>query len=84
MIEFGKEYFKKPYYFFLKDKGDMVSVYYSSSETITEAKDNDEIIDVPKKDLPKLKSFIGSVLKSDKLPSSEFITKKMKSFKKTQ
>lgn len=82
MIEFGKEYFKKPYYFFLKDKGDMVSVYYSSSETITEAKDNDEIIDVPKKDLPKLKSFIGSVLKSDKLPSSEFITKKMKSFKK--
>lgn len=81
MIEFGKEYFKKPYYFFLKDKGDKVSVYYSASETITEAKDNDEIIDVPKKDVPKLKSFISSVLKSDSLPSSDFVTKKIKSFK---
>ena len=61
MIEFGKEYFKKPYYFFLKDKGDMVSAITPHQRLLLGVKDNDEIIDVPKKDLPKLKSFIGSV-----------------------
>jgi hypothetical protein len=38
MIEFDKEYFNKPYYFFLKDKGNKISLYYSVSDTLTEAK----------------------------------------------
>ena len=42
MIEFGKEYFDKPYYFYLKDRGDKISVYYSVSDTITESRKKDE------------------------------------------
>lgn len=81
MIAFGEEYFKKPFYFFLKDKGDNVALYYSISNTISEAKKNDEVIDIPKKDLSKLKSFIDSVLNMEETPSTEFVSKKLKSFK---
>jgi hypothetical protein len=81
MIKFGEEYFKKPFYFFLKDKGDNVGLYYSISNTISEAKKTDEVIDIPKKDLSKLKGFIDSVLNMDETPSTEFVSKKLKSFK---
>ena len=40
MIEFGKEYFEKPYYFYIKDRGDKISLYYSVSETISESRKN--------------------------------------------
>ena len=42
MIEFNKEYFKKPFYFFLKENGDKISVYYSVSNTLNEAKETND------------------------------------------
>ena len=46
MIELNKEYFEKPYYFFLKDKGNKVGIYYSVSETLSESRKEDEFIEV--------------------------------------
>ena len=66
MIEFDKEYFKKPYYFFLKERGDKISLYYSVSNTLTEAKKKDEKIDLPKTQEKKVKNIVGNILKSDK------------------
>ena len=66
MIEFNKEYFKRPYYFFLKDKGDKISLYYSVSDTLTEAKKGDEKIDIPKTQEKKVKNIVGNILKNDK------------------
>jgi hypothetical protein len=66
MIEFDREYFKKPYYFFLKDKGSKISLYYSVSDTLTEAKKEDEKIDLPKTQEKKVKNLVGGILKSDK------------------
>lgn len=66
MIEFNKEYFKKPYYFFLKDKGNKISLYYSVSNTLTEAKKKDEKIDLPKTQEKKVKNIVGNILKNDK------------------
>jgi len=66
MIEFNKEYFKKPYYFFLKDRGNKISVYYSISNTITEAKKEDTKVDVPKSEEKKVKGLVGGILKSEK------------------
>jgi hypothetical protein len=66
MIEFDKEYFKKPYYFFLKDKGNKISLYYSVSDTLTEAKKEDEKIDLPKTQEKKVKNLVSNILKSDK------------------
>lgn len=63
MIEFGKEYFNKPYYFYLKDRGDKFSVYYSVSETINESRKNDDEVIFLKESLDKVTKFIGDLLK---------------------
>lgn len=78
MIEFDKEYFKKPYYFFLKDKGNKISLYYSVSNTLTEAKKGDEKVDIPKTQEKKVKNIVGSILKSDKTFSIDLIRKAFK------
>ena len=83
MIEFNKEYFKKPFYFFLKDNGDKISVYYSVSNTLNEAKETDNVVEIPKKNEGKLKSFIGKIVGKGSVPSLEYITKKLKSYKET-
>ena len=67
MIELNKEYFKKPYYFFLKDKGSKMSLYYSVSNTLNEAKEKDEKIDIPKTQEKKVKNLVGGILKSNKI-----------------
>ena len=38
MITIDKEFYSSPYYFFLRDKGNDYSLYYSVEETLTEAR----------------------------------------------
>ena len=83
MIEFNKEYFKKPFYFFLKENGDKISVYYSVSNTLNEAKETNNVVDVPKENTGKVKTFIGKIIGKGSVPSVEYITKKLKSYKET-
>ena len=64
MIEFGKEYFEKPYYFYIKDRGDKISLYYSVSETISESRKNDEELEYDKEDTEKLKRLISKLFSS--------------------
>jgi hypothetical protein len=47
---FRKEYFKNPYYFFLKEGKDNITLYFSVSNTLTEARKKDEEIKFKKKD----------------------------------
>jgi hypothetical protein len=81
MIEFGKEYFNKPYYFYLKDRGDKISVYYSVSNTITESRKKDEELEFNKKDADRIKKFISKLFGSGKkIPKSQ-LDKMLKSMK---
>ena len=66
MIELNKEYFEKPYYFFLKDKGSKVGIYYSVSETLTESRKEDEFIEVDKSVFEEIQDLISKILKSGK------------------
>lgn len=66
MIEFEKPYFRKPYYFLLKENGNKISLYYSISETISEAKGKDTKIDFDKTSEPELKKLIKKILDSGK------------------
>jgi hypothetical protein len=66
MIELNEEYFEKPYYFFLKDKGDKIAVYYSVSETLSESRKEDEFIEVDKSVFEELQNLISKILKSGK------------------
>ena len=70
MINYNQEYYSSPYYFFLKDKGDKISLYYSVQETLTESRKNDKKMDFDKKDSPKVKSLISKILSKKKKPKS--------------
>ena len=38
MISYNKEYFKNNMYFFLKDRGDKISLYYSIADNLVESR----------------------------------------------
>jgi len=59
MINFNTEYFSNNYYFFLKDRGDKISLYYSVADTLTESRKKDEKIDFDKKDTKKIKDVMS-------------------------
>jgi hypothetical protein len=66
MLEFGVEYFSNEHYFYLKDRGDEFSVYYSVGKTLKESKDQDTEIVFLKEDLSKVKNFIKKIILSGK------------------
>ena len=66
MVELNKEYFEKPYYFFLKDKGSEVGIYYSVSETLSESRKEDEFIEVDKSVFEEIQDLISKILRSGK------------------
>ncbi len=63
-MEYGKEYFKNPYYFYLVECKDDISVYFSYSETLTESRKNDDVVKFSKKDKPKLEKEIKKIIKA--------------------
>ena len=64
MLKFNTEYFNYPYYLYLKDRGDKFTVYYSVSETLSEGRKQDEMIDFKKEDLPKVTVKLAKIFKS--------------------
>jgi hypothetical protein len=81
MINFNTEYFSNGHYFFLKDRGDKISIYYSTADTLTESRKNDDRMDFDKKNLKNVKSMINSVLKSKKKLSKGDIKKRLEKSK---
>lgn len=70
MINYNQEYYSNPYYFFLRDMGDKVTLYYSVSETLNESRKSDKHKVFDKKDSPKIKSIISKILSKKKAPKS--------------
>lgn len=75
MIEFNKEYFLRPYYFFLTEKSDRISLYFNVSNTLTESRKNDEKMDFDKKNSGKVKKGIMNLLKGKKDKTKKQIKK---------
>jgi hypothetical protein len=63
MITEGLEYYSSPYYFFLKNKGKDYSLYIAVENTISEAKNNDVMVKVPKDKVEAVKRYINKVTK---------------------
>jgi len=85
MVETNKEYFFSPYYFFISEKHDKISLYYSIAETLTESRKNDDKLDFDKKDLDKVKKGVSNILKDKKIKTKSNIKKyfdKLKQFGK--
>jgi hypothetical protein len=83
MINFNKEYFSDNYYFFLKDRGNKISLYYSYADTLTESRKSDNKIDFDKKDSKKVKDIIKKVVNAKSKPSFKEVEKEIKSVKKS-
>ena len=75
MIQTNKEYFLNPYYFFITEKSDKISLYYSIADTLTESRKKDDKIDFDKKDLEKVKKGVSSVLRNKKIKTKDQIKK---------
>lgn len=68
MIEIDKEFYSKPYYFFLKEKAKDFHLYFSIEKTLTEARKKDVMVKVPKDKVEMVKKYIKSLTskKTDK------------------
>jgi hypothetical protein len=82
MISYNKEYFKNNLYFFLKDRGDKISLYYSVADTLTESRKKDEKKEFNKKHEDKLKKIIHRFLNSGKKVSKKQIDKGLEDVEK--
>ncbi len=75
MINLNEEYFNKPYYFFCKDKGDKIAIYFSVSDSLNESRKNDDVVVVDKEIFKDIQKIISKVLNSGKKLSKEFVHK---------
>ena len=64
MINYNTEYFKNNLYFFMKDKGDKIHLYYSVADTLAESRKKDEKKEFDKKDEKKIKKLVNKALSS--------------------
>jgi len=74
MINIDEEYFNPPYYFLIRNKNEKYSVYFSINNTLTEAREKDDVVHFGKKKLGKLKNYIKNLVKTKKKTT----TKKLK------
>jgi hypothetical protein len=81
MINFNTEYFENNCYFYIKDRGDKISLYYNVAETLTESRKSDEKIDFDKKDVKKVKSIVSSAMKTKSKVTKKTLDKKLKGIK---
>ena len=61
MIEIDKEFYSKPYYFFLKEKANDFNLYFSIEKNLTEARKKDVMVKVPKDKVEMVKKYIKSL-----------------------
>ena len=74
-MEFNKEYFSSPYYFYIKEGKDTISVYFSVSNTLTEARKKDEVVKFNKKDKKEVEKTISKIQKEKKLKNNSDVKK---------
>lgn len=70
-MEFSKEYFNKPYYFFLKEGKDDIYVYFNVSNTLTEARKKDEVVRFNKKHKKEVEKELSKIQKNGKLKTNK-------------
>jgi hypothetical protein len=74
-MEFRKEYFSSPYYFFLKEGKDDITLYFSVSNTLTEARKKDEILKFKKTQKNSLKKELSKIKKEKNIKNTSDLKK---------
>lgn len=81
MINFNTEYFGNNCYFYIKDRGDKISLYYNVADTLTESRKSDDKIEFDKKDEKKVKGVVSAALKTKSKVTKKGLDKKLKGLK---
>jgi hypothetical protein len=74
-MEFNKEYFSSPYYFYIKEGKEDISVYFSVSNTLTEARKKDEVVKFKKSNKKEVEKTISKIQKDKKLKNNSDVKK---------
>lgn len=77
MIKYNTGYFGNNCYFYLKDGGENITLYYSTGETLNESKKDFEKKSFKKQDAKKVVNTLRNILKSKKKYSKEDIKKEL-------
>lgn len=71
MIQIDKEFYSSPYYFLLREKENEYHLYFSSENTLVEARKKDVMIKVPKDKVEQVKKYINSLTKKKNKKSTK-------------
>jgi hypothetical protein len=74
-MEFRKEYFQSPYYFYIKEGKNDIHIYFSVSNTLTEARKKDEIVKFDKKYKKEVEKELSKIQKEKKLKTNNDVKK---------
>ena len=78
---YRKEYYKHPYYFFLKEGKETITLYFSVQNTLSEARKKDEKISSNKKDKKYVEKELTKIFQEKKAKSTEDVKKKLEKVK---
>lgn len=73
MIPTEKEIYLNPYYFFLKNKGEHYSLYFSVENSLNEARKKDEMVSIPKDKIKNIAKYIKKLLNNKNKKSTKEI-----------
>lgn len=77
MIAIDKEFYSAPYYFFLRKKENDYNLYFSSEQTLTEARKKDVMVKVPVDKVEDVKKYIKSLTKDKKKKNTKEVEKEL-------
>lgn len=70
-MKLNKEYFDSPFYFYLTESKDEITLYFNVSNTLTESRKDDEKISFNKKDRKKVESEVMKIKLDKKIKSKK-------------
>jgi hypothetical protein len=76
-MDFSKEYFNSPYYFYIKEGKNDIYVYFNVSNTLTEARKKDEVVKFDKKYKKEVEGELSKIQKDKKLKTTKDVKNKL-------
>jgi len=78
---YRKEYYKHPYYFFLKEGKETITLYFSVENTLSEARKKDEKITFNKKDKKYVEKELTKIFQDKKNKTTDDVKKRLEKSK---
>jgi len=78
---YRKEYYKHPYYFFLKEGKETITLYFSVENTLSEARKKDEKITFNKKDKKSIEKELTKIFQDKKNKTTDDVKKRLEKAK---